>query len=227
MKSAVSGCSKVFSWRPQVSDRIQKLAAYVRPNGIVYDLCCDHGQIGLAAWDRLPLRSLIFVDQAPRALEALRKELEARGLAADQRIQVKACAAELLQIAEEPADFIIAGVGCRTMVNILKKLFSKGLGRHRLILCPEKNYFAVRSYLIELGYGMIAEDVVSQVGRYREIIVIEAKGGPIHLMGEGYSQQDDPLLQNFAASLRSWHQGISAKRQGSLRPQPVARPYLA
>ncbi len=202
-----------------MSERIQKLASYVRPNSLVYDLCCDHGLIGLSAWDSKPLRGIVFVDQAPRALEALRKDLTGRGLHSDPRIQVKVCSAETLKIPREACDFIIAGVGCRTIVTILQKLFKKGLFPHRLILCPEKNSSSLRQFLHERKFGLVAEGVVLQMGRFREIIVIEAEGGPIHLMGEGFSQAEDEASRNFAASLQRWQDAIQAKKNTGHKPQ--------
>ncbi|MDQ3230415.1 MAG: tRNA (adenine(22)-N(1))-methyltransferase TrmK [Pseudobdellovibrionaceae bacterium] len=201
-----------------MSDRIHRLASFVRPQSILYDLCCDHGYIGFAAWDHKPLAGLVFVDQSTNALRAVWETLRERNLMDDPRIQVITGVAEQLQIGDRPSDFVIAGVGIRTIVTITRTLFPKGLGPHRLIVCPEKNSLELRSFLKSQAYGLVAEDVVMEASRFREIIVLEEKGGPIHLLGEGYADRADPHVQNFVASLRAWHASVTKKREA--RPAP-------
>lgn len=202
-----------------MSDRIRRLAAFVRPHSVLYDLCCDHGYIGLTAWDQKPLAGLIFVDQSPNALRAVHEALRERQLSADPRVQVLTALAEHLQIDKErPSDFVIAGVGIRTIVTIIRELFPDGLGPHRLIICPEKNSLELRSFLQTQRLGLVAEDVVMEADRFREIMVLEAKGGPIHLLGEGYAGREDPHVQNFVASLRAWHAEVTKKREARSAP---------
>ncbi len=206
-----------------MSERIRKLASYVRPDSVLYDLCCDHGYIGLSAWDSRPLQGLIFVDQSANALRALHAELNSRKLTNDPRIKVRVCSGESIVLRQQPCDIIVAGVGNRTIVTILDKLCPKGLGQHRWILCPEKNSRELRCYLQDKGYGLVAEDVVMDAGRFREILVVEARGAPIHMMGEGFEQRSEPIFQNFVASLRTWHAGIDKKREEALGPQRAVK----
>jgi tRNA (adenine22-N1)-methyltransferase len=201
-----------------MSDRIRRLASFVRPHSVLYDLCCDHGYIGWAAWDQKPLAGLVFVDQSPNALRAVHEALQERALAADPRIQVINDAAENIKLDTRPSDLVIAGVGIRTIVTIIRALFPEGLGPHRLIICPEKNSLELRSFLQTQSLGLVAEDVVMEAERFREIIVLEGKGGPIHLLGEGYANRQDPHVQSFVASLRAWHEAVTKKREA--RPVP-------
>jgi tRNA (adenine22-N1)-methyltransferase len=202
-----------------MSDRIRRLASYVRPHSVLYDLCCDHGYIGLTAWDQKSLAGLVFVDQSPNALCAVQEALKERQLTDDPRVQVITGFAENLQIQNQsPCDFVIAGVGIRTIVTIIRELFPKGPGLHRLIICPEKNSLELRSFLRTQTLGVVAEDVVMEAERFREIIVLEEKGGPIHLLGEGYAGREDPHVQNFVSSLRTWHAEVSKKREARSAP---------
>ena len=54
-----------------MSERIYRIASYVRAGSIVYDLGCDHGLIGLRAWDCGLSKELHFVDQSHEALQGL------------------------------------------------------------------------------------------------------------------------------------------------------------
>jgi tRNA A22 N-methylase len=133
-------------------------------------------------------------------------------------VQVIADAAETIAIEGRPSDFVIAGVGIRTIVMIIQTLFPQGLGSHRLILCPEKNSLELRTFLRAQAFGLVAEDVVMEATRFREIIVLEEKGGPIHLLGEGYADRQDSQVQNFVASLRAWHSSVTKKRESRSAP---------
>lgn len=201
-----------------MSDRIRRLASFVRPHSVLYDLCCDHGYIGFTAWDQKPLAGLVFVDQSPNALRAVHEALHERQLKDDPRVQVITGLAEKIPIDARPSDLVMAGVGIRTIVTIIRELFPNGLGPHRLILCPEKNSLELRSFLQTQCLGLVAEDVVMEAERFREIIVLEEKGGPIHLLGEGYAGRRDPHVQNFVNSLRAWHAAVTKKREA--RPAP-------
>lgn len=201
-----------------MSDRIQRLASYVRPHSVLYDLCCDHGYIGLAAWDQKPLAGLILVDQSAHALRAVQQELSRRGLTGDGRVQAIALAAENLLIDTRPSDFIMAGVGTKTIVTIMQNLFPKGLGPHRLILSPEKNSNDLRRYLRDRGMGLVTDDVVMDGRRFREIIVIEAKGIAIPCMGEGFADRDDETVRNFIAALRIWRESVAQGRALTRQP---------
>src|SRR5689334_8158056 len=127
-----------------MSDRIRRLASHVRNHSVVYDLCCDHGYIGWMAWDQKAPAGLVFVDQSPNALRAVGEALRERALQHDPRIDVRISPAEDISIDDRPSDFIIAGVGTRTIVTVIRQLFPKGLGPHRLILSPEKNALELR-----------------------------------------------------------------------------------
>ncbi|WP_141731292.1 tRNA (adenine(22)-N(1))-methyltransferase TrmK [Oligoflexus tunisiensis] len=201
-----------------MSDRIRRLASFVRPHSVLYDLCCDHGYIGLTAWDQKPLAGLVFVDQSPNALRAVHEALKARALTDDPRVQVINGPAEKIKLDARPSDLVMAGVGIRTIVTIIRALFSEGLGPHRLIICPEKNSLELRSFLLTQTLGLVAEDVVMEAERFREIIVLEEKGGPIHLLGEGYANRQDPHVQNFVVSLRAWYAAVTKNREA--RPAP-------
>jgi tRNA (adenine22-N1)-methyltransferase len=201
-----------------MSDRIRRLASFVRPQSVLYDLCCDHGYIGFTAWDQKPLAGLVFVDQSANALCAVHEALQARELTDDSRIQVIQGLAENIRLDVRPSDLVMAGVGIRTIVTIIRRLFPDGLGPHRLIICPEKNSLELRSFLQTQAFGLVAEDVVMEATRFREIIVLEETGGPIHLLGEGYAGREDPHVQNFVASLRAWHAAVMKKREA--RPAP-------
>lgn len=195
-----------------MSERIQRLASYVRPGATLYDLCCDHGLIGLTAWDRGDIERLVFIDQSADALSGLGRELIKRGLDKNTRIELSVANAENLKIPNVPADFIIAGVGIRTIEKIIRNLFSAGLGSHRLILGPQQKSQGLRCLLKSLSFGLVHEDVVWEAGRFRELIIVESKGEPISLFGDRFEQSEDPTAKRFASYLQNYYAAIAARQ---------------
>jgi len=57
------------------SGRIEAILRYIRPGRPLYDLCCDHGLIGLTALLEKGSSKVYFVDQSLNALRPLQNVL--------------------------------------------------------------------------------------------------------------------------------------------------------
>ena len=206
-----------------MSLRMQRLASYVRPGSIVYDLCCDHGLIGLTAWQLGIIKQLIYVDQSFEALAGLKETLQRQGLGQERSIEVHHAEAESIIAPKLAADFIIAGVGIQTMMVIIKQIFSQGLGPHRLILGPQQKSQVLRLFLSHASYRLVAEEVVWEAGRFRELIIIEAAGDPISLYGDHFAQSSNPLELEFAAYLTDYYKTIDLRKSRGRHQKGVDR----
>ncbi len=119
---------------PALSPRLQFLLDRCRPGFTLWDLCCDHGYLGLSALQGRRFSQVVFNDTVPHVLEDLRRRLP---MSPDWRI--------LLSPAEEideplTGNVVLAGVGGEKIYKILCAHASRGgLVGERLILCPEKD----------------------------------------------------------------------------------------
>jgi tRNA (adenine22-N1)-methyltransferase len=191
-----------------MSDRIMKLVSCLRPGRMLFDLCCDHGMIGLAGLGGA--KGVVLVDQSETALRAVRDRLETLSTAESAKVQVINAAAEELDIsAHSGSDFIIAGVGVTTMVTIIAALFPTALADHRLILSPQQDSLPLRWFLDDRRFGLVDEFVVMEKGRFREILVIEAQG---HALGEAFAAERDELSRRYGSWLRNYRRRIAAKK---------------
>lgn len=171
-------------------------------------MCCDHGLIGFGALDKA--KDVVFVDQSAKALGPLNEHLKTLDRAILERIKVFVSAGELVSIAGyDSSDFVIAGVGVTTVASIVAALFPEGLSNHRLILSPQQDSQPLRWYLSDRGFGLVDEYVVKERGRFREILVVEARGAPIT---ETFASDRDELCREFKAWLLECRAFIAQKK---------------
>ncbi|RYF50344.1 MAG: methyltransferase domain-containing protein [Cytophagaceae bacterium] len=143
----------------RLTKRMNAIVGYVRPDSTVFDICCDHGLMGLLALAQRNDSEVVFVDQSERALAAVRESLKDLDPSLAARAKVLCTAAETIVVPESPSDFIIAGVGTHTVISIIDHLFSKDLSTHRLILAPQQKSQPLRRYLQKKGWGLVDEHV--------------------------------------------------------------------
>ncbi|MBQ2888785.1 MAG: SAM-dependent methyltransferase, partial [Firmicutes bacterium] len=95
----------------------------------------------------------------------------------------------------------IAGMGGMAITDILTAGMAQAKAAKRLVLQPQRNVAAVRHFLVDNGFKLVAEDLAEDDGFYYEIIVAEpgemqltdldAEFGPL-LLANGH-----PLLKDF------------------------------
>ncbi len=191
-----------------MSQRIELLSGLARPNHVLFDLCCDHGLIGLHALKKA--KRVVFVDQSENALMSLESTLSALDPASQAKAEVVAKPAEFIDItAYGPSDFIIAGVGVTTIVSILSALFPSGLGEHQLILSPQQDSLPLRWYLREKNYRLLRELAVEERGRFREILHIASEGQEVE---ENFQSEDDESSRAYKAWLNDYRAKIAKSR---------------
>lgn len=166
--------------------------------------------MGLAALEKAA--KVVFVDQSPNALQAVRDHIATLSKADQKRTEVHAIPGELIELGEEKAaDFIIAGVGVTTIASIIAALFPKDLGDHRLILSPQQDSLPLRWYLQERGLKLIQESVVKERGRFREILLVGKEGADVQ---ELFLAEDDETAREYKTWLKDYRERIAREKAG-------------
>ena len=133
------------------------------------DLCCDHGYLGTAALRSGLFPRVIFNDQVADITQALEQRLTRQGLT---EWQIHCGNAAQMPLPEAPANIVIAGVGARTIIEIVS---AHGVGPHRWILSPHKSAWDVEALCTEHPEGALTSHLtVLERGRERPIFVFEA-----------------------------------------------------
>ena len=130
----------------------------------VWDLCCDHGRLGMA---------LIETGRAPEVhfndcIEPIMADLKARLVRYSARgYTLHTVEAERLRLPDDGRHLLVlAGVGDEMTIRILEALSHTGTPeRFDWLISPANNLFQVRRWLCEHGLGVLEEGLVFENGR--------------------------------------------------------------
>lgn len=158
---------------------MQSIYDLLLPGKPVWDLCCDHGYMGLNAYKSGSFTEVYFVDQVEHIIARLKERFEEEHYRAESPSQ-----AYFLPLRGEDVDrplkgsVVIAGVGAFTIFKIVQSLHTKGLLQaHRLILCPQRDDQKLKEFFHEeqnFGYTFCNEhgDVLER-GRVRKLLIFD------------------------------------------------------
>ena len=149
----------------------------LEPGKPVWDVCCDHGHIGLWAQVSGLFPEVHFVDQAAHLVEKLEALfLERLGPGPWEGVGFHGVAAENLHV-PVTGNLVIAGVGGITAREIIEGLHEDGcLQASRLILAPhgDEEWLKESDCLIK-NYALHSVHSVVEKRRERSIFVYTAK----------------------------------------------------
>lgn len=121
-----------------------------------WDICCDHGHVGIGALDTNEFSKVHFVDQLPHIMERLSKTL------IDLQIEESSYVLHDLKGEEigtaVSGTCLIAGVGGLTIARILNALMTKNLlHADRLILSPHTDEKSLSEFTTTLIFRELYE----------------------------------------------------------------------
>jgi tRNA (adenine22-N1)-methyltransferase len=121
---------------PKLSPRMRTFLDYALIDNVLWDVCCDHGYVGIKAMESGSFTEVHFVDQIPHIMERLDKLIHQSKKIKDHKYFLYTLPGEAI-INEIHGTMLIAGVGGSTIKNILQGLFlKKNLKAKRLLLSP-------------------------------------------------------------------------------------------
>ncbi|MBJ9977679.1 tRNA (adenine(22)-N(1))-methyltransferase TrmK [Pseudomonas sp. S75] len=196
-----------------LSQRLEHVAAQVRPGARLADIGSDHGYLPVALALRGKLEAAVIGEVAVTPFESARRNVRRNYLS--ERITVRL--ADGLE-AIEPSDRIdtvsLCGMGGETIVQILDRGVERLQGRPRLVLQPNGGEPALRRWLMEHGYRIVAEQVVRE-NRFDYEIIVAAPGEPAHYSGEELLFGPLLMREKSPAFLDKW-QRMRRQRQMAL-----------
>lgn len=107
----------------------------------VWDICCDHGYLGIAAYQSMNFSGVYFVDRVPAIIENLKSEFKKFHLKTDNETKADfVCAAGQDIVLNVTGTLCITGVGGYTIFKILDGLSKNNrLNADRLVLGPHRD----------------------------------------------------------------------------------------
>jgi tRNA (adenine22-N1)-methyltransferase len=150
----------------RVTERMKRIADFAIDHRPTWDLCCDHGLVGLWAWHTHSLPELHFVDRAPGLVDAIEQRLSSS--LSDDRIAFHSRDASTLSFGEAPSNIFLSGVGFRASQRILAAT-CPATTPHRLVVSVHAEAERLHDAMEEKGWRLAGETQVEEHGRVRKI----------------------------------------------------------
>ncbi len=129
-----------------------------------WDLCCDHGRLGLALLESQRAKQVHFVDQIDSIMMDLQNRLDRYGATGYQLHTLPA--EELVLTPNTRPLLVLAGVGDEVTQAIISAVSEHNPSTQPdWLISPANNLFQVRRYLQQQAFGLLEEDVVFENGR--------------------------------------------------------------
>lgn len=149
-----------------VSERMRRIVDFALDGRATWDLCCDHGLIGLWAWLSLDLPEIHFVDRAPGLIADLEQRI-GRQLEND-RMFFHARDASKISFGEQACNLFLTGVGFRASQRILAGIDPR-ITPHRVIVSVHAEAEKLPRAMQELGWRFAGATTLEEQGRVRTI----------------------------------------------------------
>lgn len=198
----------------QLSKRLQSVADLVGHCETMADVGTDHGYIPVYLVLNQKANRAIALDVNPGPLQRALEHICQYGLEKSIETRLSDGCSALRQ--KEADVIVIAGMGGALMQRILKQGEAIVQAAQRLVLQPQSEVAAFRQFLFEHGYGMIAEDMVLEDGKYYPIIAAQFMGWEKDATTLRYGREnpDSPI----AAQFMGWEKDATTLRYGRENP---------
>lgn len=194
-----------------LSMRLERVAAHMPVGARLADIGSDHGYLPVALMRRGLIAAAVAGEVALTPFQAAQRTVRDNGL--EQQITVRR--ANGLE-AIEPQDAITAisvcGMGGETIRDILENGKARLSGQERLILQPNGGEQPLRYWLMENGYRIVSEELLSENSFYYEIIVAE-RDGPVLYSAEELYFGPLQMQARSPAFLSKWQRILRHKQQ--------------
>ena len=176
--------------------RLAAICALIEKADVIADVGCDHGRVAEYIAGHALSRKTIASDISETCLDKARARL-----CGYENVEFICCDG----IDYECDEAVIAGMGGQTVIGIITRAKVKP---HSLVICAHRNTYEVRGALISLGYGIKADVMVEERGKFYSVIRAEKKSGITkltelqRLFGVNCTEKSEPL-KNYLLSLQS------------------------
>ena len=157
----------------QLSQRLKDVAIFVPKDAKLLDVGSDHAYLPIYLLEKGLIRSAIAGEVVKGPYESALTNVSASGF--KDKIDVRLANG---LAAFEPSDAVttitICGMGGRLIADILDAGKDKLKGVKRLILQPNNREDDLRIWLKENNFAIVAEAIMTENGKYYEIMVAEA-----------------------------------------------------
>ncbi|MDH5415458.1 MAG: tRNA (adenine(22)-N(1))-methyltransferase TrmK, partial [Flavobacteriaceae bacterium] len=166
-----------------LSDRIKTIVSMVPSNRVelIWDLCCDHGQIGEQLVNS---NNIIFIDQVESIILNLKHRLATDiPSSAKYKIIKQDCINFNYKVAQRSC-FILAGIGGILAIKIIGQILLSLKENDYILVSAHNNDIKLRSFLIEQNLGLVDESLIKDNNIFYEVLLLKKHSDmPVSIFG--------------------------------------------
>lgn len=150
-----------------ISERIKRIASYIKPYKVIADVGCDHGYLIKYAFDNYDITEAYAIDNKKGPLDSAKNNLKDYN-------NVKYFLSEGLDSVDENVEVVvIAGMGGMLIKDIISNNISRIDNVKRFVLQANKNVYELRKFMNDNGFMITNEEILEEDGKFYEIVVFE------------------------------------------------------
>lgn len=190
-----------------LSSRLQIMYDCVLPDQPLWDIGCDHGNLGLWAHAVGSCSEVHLVDRSADVVDELRRQVAKRWPdGPGEGLQLWHQDAENQDLPITTGTVVIAGVGVWTILGIIARVFSGRVPAGvRLVLASLLKEDVLREHLRRQGWHLQREELYPEAGRVRQLLVWESTGESANPFWNGSAlSHEHGLLEQYLAECRQY-----------------------
>ncbi len=207
-----------------LSKRLARIASFVEPQARIADIGTDHAYIPIALAQAGTIDFAVASDIGAGPCAIARTNIKNAGLS-DKIVVRQADGLAGLRLEDGLDTIIIAGMGGQLMIEILEAGLERLDGTESLILEPNRDDYAVRSWLAEHEFGILDEALIEDDGHVYPIIVAGQTRPEVPytqadlILGPVLRKERSALfLQELQRAIKTTKQVLAGLQQASTTP---------
>lgn len=163
---------------PKLTKRMKCFIDNAIKDEALWDICCDHGYVGIKALETSQFSEVHFVDQVPHIMQRLESLIKQYWrIKPEHKYTLHLMSGEELEL-DVRGTMLVAGVGGLTIKTIVSTLIEKNkLHARRLLLSPHTDEKVLIQYLDDTDFKKIysvTEKILMPEGkRFRPLYVLD------------------------------------------------------
>lgn len=173
-----------------LSYRLRTLHSYYQNQENVWDIGCDHGQLGLSFTDIESVKSIHLVDPSKPVIDVLHNTIKDAYISI-ANINIHHSEGQKLTITEKSNCIFIAGMGGKEIGLILENLVPQLDESTQVIISPHRKILELRKLLNEMPIGLLKEEVIFEDRQFYQIMSLgKASSRKVSPYGEDLWETD-------------------------------------
>ncbi len=178
----------------KLSERLSKLHSYYKDSHSVWDIGCDHGQLGLSFGEVATVQELYLVDPSVKVITELKRTVDAYITRKSFKIIIHEKRGQEIVLNSNSKTIYIAGMGGEEIIEILIHLETQLSPHDQIVISPHRKILELRKYLHHSSFRLEDEVVLFENGQYYQIMaltfggsgeVVSSYGSSLFLKGVG------------------------------------------